>query len=383
MVEPGEDVKALKEAFDLFTRSTQTLEDAYRRLEARARELGLELAAKNQELALTIDYLNYILESMSDGVIAIDTRGVITTFNRAASDVLGFTSAEAVGRVFHELLGREFSAAPAAALSGRLRAKSGRAVPVAERDEPIADRNKTCIGYVKVFQDLTEIEALREQVRQNERLAAIGEMAATVAHEIRNPLGGIRGFAALLARDIPTDDPRARLVEKILAGADNLNRVVDELLEYTRPVEIRLRTVDCAELVSAALAYLDLGGRPIAIHNNMAPGLSVRADPDKMRQVLLNVLLNAVQSIEGAGSVWIDAAMDADWVVLCIRDSGCGIDPGHIGRIFSPFFTTKEKGTGLGLAVAAKIVEGHLGAIEAESTPGMGAAIRIRLPRVA
>lgn len=382
MVDPGEDVKALKEAFDMFTRSTQTLEDAYRRLEARARELGLELAAKNQELALTIDYLNYILESMSDGVIAIDTKGVITTFNRAASDVLGFTAAEAVGRAFHELLGREFSAAPTA-LSGRLRAKSGRGVPVAERDEPIADRNHTCIGYVKVFQDLTEIEALREQVRQNERLAAIGEMAATVAHEIRNPLGGIRGFAALLARDIPADDPRSRLVEKILAGAANLNRVVDELLEYTRPVEIRLRTVDCAELVSAALAYLNLDGRPVTLHNNVAPGLCVRADPDKMRQVLLNVLINAVQSIEGAGSVWIDAVMEADWVVLCIRDSGCGIDAGHIGRIFSPFFTTKEKGTGLGLAVAAKIVEGHLGAIEAESSPGKGTLMRIRLPRVA
>lgn len=382
MVDPGEDVKALKEAFDRFTLSTRTLEDAYRRLEARARELGLELAAKNQELALTIDYLNYILESMSDGVIAIDTGGVITTFNRAASEVLGFTAAEAVGREFHELLGREFSAAPAA-LSGRLRAKSGRAVPVAERDEPIADRNNVCIGHVKVFQDLTEIEALREQVRQNERLAAIGEMAATVAHEIRNPLGGIRGFAALLARDIPAGDPRARLVEKILVGAASLNRVVDELLEYTRPVEIRLRAVDCAELVSAALAYLDLDGRPVAIHNNVAPGLIVRADPDKMRQVLLNVLLNAVQSIEGSGSVWIDAAMDADWAALCIRDSGCGMDAGHIGKIFSPFFTTKEKGTGLGLAVAAKIVEGHLGTIKAESSPGKGTAIHIRLPRMA
>ena len=381
MLDPSDEVKALKEAFEMFTRSTQTLEDAYRRLEMRARELGLELAAKNQELEMTIDYLNYILESMSDGVIAVDTRGVITTFNRAASEVLGFTSAEAMGRSFHELFAREFMVG-SAALSSRLCARSGRSVPVAERDEPIADRGNACIGHVKVFQDLTEIETLREQVRQNERLAAIGEMAATVAHEIRNPLGGIRGFAALLARDIPAGDPRARLVEKIMAGTANLNRVVDELLEYTRPVEIHLRPADCAELVSAALAYLELDGRPITIANNVPPGLNIRADPDKMRQVLLNVLLNAVQSIDGAGTISIDTVTDADCATLHIRDSGAGIAPEYVGKIFSPFFTTKEKGTGLGLAIAAKIVEGHLGGIEATSVLGEGTTIRIRLPRM-
>lgn len=381
MPDSHDEVKALKEAFEVFTRSTETLEHAYRRLELRARELGLELAAKNQELEMTIDYLNYILESMSDGVIAVDTSGVITTFNRAAGEVLGFTSAEAVGRPFRELFDREFSLG-AATLSSSMRAKSGRSVSVTERDEPVADRQGACIGHVKVFQDLTEIEALREQVRQSERLAAIGEMAATVAHEIRNPLGGIRGFASLLAQDIPSTDPRSRLVEKILAGTANLNRVVDELLEYTRPVEIRLRSTDCAEMVSAALAYLELNGRSITVCNRVPAGLNVRADADKMRQVLLNILLNAAQSIDGAGTISLDAIAGRDSVTLQISDSGAGIAREHVDKIFSPFFTTKEKGTGLGLAIAAKIVEGHLGAIEAASVPGEGTTMRIRLPRM-
>ena len=377
---PG-DVKALTEAFDVFTRSTQTLEEAYRRLEARAAELGRELAEKNRELALTNDYLNYILESMSDGVIAVDTEGVITKFNRSAVAVLEYAGEEVVGKPFHEVLGREFFVS-SGALTAQLRAKNGREVPVSERDSPIADRNNACIGYVKVFQDLTEIEALREQIRQVDRLAAIGEMAATVAHEIRNPLGGIRGFAALLARDIAPEDPRARLVEKILVGTKNLNKVVDGLLEYTRPVELLLQQTNCAELVDGAIAFLEIGGRPIAITNGVSPALTILADPDKMRQVFLNILLNAVQSIESDGEIAISATTNSDTITFAIRDTGCGIPREQISRVFSPFYTTKEKGTGLGLAIAARIVEGHGGKLEVESELGKGTTLLMHLPRI-
>ena len=374
------DVKALTEAFALFTNSTQKLEEAYQLLQARATELGQELAAKNHELALTNDYLNYILEGMSDGVITIDTCGLITKFNLAASQVLGYDAAEVVGSSFRALFERDFSLSMTAA-STRLRARSGRHVSVIERDAPIADREGCHIGTVKVFQDLTEIEALREQVRQRERLAAIGEMAATVAHEIRNPLGGIRGFASLLARDLPETDPRSRLVEKILAGVKLLDRVVGELLEYTRPVELRLRPVSCHELTDAVLTFLDVGGKSIVVTQSIAPEFKVLADPDKMRQVLLNILLNAAQSIEQEGMIGVVAEADADYVTLTVTDSGNGIREEDLERVFSPFFTTKERGTGLGLAVAAKIVEGHAGTLKAESKLGVGSAFHIRLPR--
>ena len=191
---------------------------------------------KNRELALTTEYLNSILDSMSDGVIAVDVNGAITTFNRAAETILGYPAAEMIGEDFESNFGRAFLPAAGEAVS-KLRTIAGTAVRVHEQDAPLADRTEQRLGTVKVFQDLREIEALREQVRRKDRLAALGEMAATVAHEIRNPLGGIRGFATLLEQDTPADDPRHRLIQKIVAGTKNLDRVVNELLEYTRPVD--------------------------------------------------------------------------------------------------------------------------------------------------
>jgi signal transduction histidine kinase len=234
-------------------------------------------------------------------------------------------------------------------------------------------------GLVKVFQDLTELEALREQVRRKDRLAAIGEMAATVAHEIRNPLGGIRGFATLLQRDVEASDPRARLVEKILAGVKSLEEVVNELLEYTRPVHLDRKRIACAELVEGALASLDPRSSAIRIENLVPEELAVLADEGKMRQVLLNILLNAQQSISGSGTITVSGSERGGDVEVRISDTGCGISTGDLERVFSPFYTTKDKGAGLGLAIAAKIVENHGGTITVTSEPGQGSTFCVRL----
>ncbi|MCP4645570.1 MAG: PAS domain S-box protein [bacterium] len=372
------DVKALAEAFEQFTQTTRAMEESYRRLEARMEELDQELAAKNRELAITSDYLNSTLDSMSDGVIAVDTNNVVTTFNRAAGDILGFGPDDIVGYAFEELFGRTFAVPPGRHVM-ELRTKEGRMTPVTEKDAPLSDRANRRIGTVKVFQDLSEIEALREKVRRQDRLAAIGEMAATVAHEIRNPLGGIHGFAALLARDVEAEDPRARLVDKILVGTKELERVVGELLEYTRPMELRTRATVCADLVDAALGYVETGDE-VMTENAVDVLLQVHVDPDKMRQAFLNILLNAAQSIEGAGRIRIASNIEDASVVVAVSDTGCGMVPEQLDQAFTPFFTTKEKGTGLGLAVAAKIVEGHGGNIEVESEPGKGSTFRVRLP---
>jgi len=375
---PSGDMKVLAEAFEAFTQSTRALEESHRLLESRAKQLSEELAAKNQELALTNEYLNYILESMSDGVISVDTRGAVVTFNQSARKILAYSKNKAVGKSFKELFGRPFPSNVAAPV---LRDANGNQVQVSERDAPICDRNGRCIGHVKVFQDLTEIKALREQVRQMDRLAAIGEMAATVAHEIRNPLGGIRGFASLLARDIPAEDPRARLVDKILTGVKSLETVVNELLEYTRPVELHVKAVKCADLVDAAVAFLQTGSRRIELKKRVGQKHAVFADAEKMRQVLLNVLINAAQSIQKEGAITISTTAGKKFVTIAVADTGCGIAEQELKKVFNPFYTTKEKGSGLGLAVAAKIIEGHKGRIEAQSKPGQGSTFRIRLPR--
>lgn len=374
------DIRALADAFDLFTRTTQTMEESYRRLEARLQELDRELEAKNRELALTTDYLSSIMESMSDGVIAIDTLGIVTTFNRAASHVLGFDARDAVGRSFMDVFGREFAAS-----SGRhareLRTKDGRTVQVNECDSPLFDRSLRRIGTVKVFQDQTEIEMLRTRLQHQDRLAAIGQLAATVAHEIRNPLGGIRGFAALLARDIHHDDPRARLVEKVLEGSKALERVVTELLEYTRPLQLQVQTVPLREIVDSTFAFVDIDTQTIAIKNDVEHTASVTADAGKLQQVLLNIVINAKQSMAQGGCIRAASNVNDGCLELCISDTGCGMDAQQLEQIFSPFFTTKEKGTGLGLAIAAKIVEAHGGRISAASAPGAGSTFTITLPR--
>jgi PAS domain S-box-containing protein len=373
------DMEALARAFEEFNRTTQSMEESYRRLEERMRELDQELAEKNRALALTSDRLNSVLECMSDGVIAIDTAGIVTTFNRAASQITGFAREDVEGRPFREVFGRDFFAPPGRRAMDMGTAADGIRVPVSERDSPLHDRDGRRTGTVKVFQDLTEIEALKEQVRQKDRLAALGEMAATVAHEIRNPLGGVRGFAALLAREIPDEDPKGRLIEKVLVGVKDLETVVNELLEYTRPLELRLRATPCAELVDVAAGYVNGDGRDVVIENRVDPALKVLADPDKMRQVFLNILLNAAQAMDGAGTIAISADCEGDHATLAFADTGCGIDPARLDRIFTPFFTTKEKGTGLGLALARKIIDGHGGRIAADSTPGAGATFTVRL----
>ena len=331
-------------------------------------------------MALTTDYLTNLLESISDGVIAIDTNNHITRFNRAAGLVLGFHATEVVGRPFREVFDRPFAASSVPG-SMELKTKSNRVVPVSERDSIIADRDGNRLGYVKTFQDLSELSALREQVRQIDRLAAIGEMAATVAHEIRNPLGGIRGFATFLSQDTPEDDPRHRLVQKILAGTSSLEKVVNGLLEYTRPVELNLTPTSCASIAQAAMRYMEYDPNNITIFTEIDPDIRVLADGDKIRQVLMNILVNAVQRIEHKGEIRLGAQADENIVHLSVQDSGAGMDENSLKQIFSPFFTTKEKGTGLGMAVSQKIVEGHGGIITAHSAPGEGTRIAIQLPR--
>ena len=380
MQQNEENIEALAKALNVFTQTTQKMEEAYRRLETRLTNLDRELADKNRELAVTSDYLKRLLQSMSDGVIAVDTQNVITHFNHASGTILGYEADEVVGKLFHDVFDRDFSA-PKMPGAMEMKAKSKRFVPINERDSVIINHKNQPLGKVKTFQDLSELTALREQVRQIDRLAAIGEMAATVAHEIRNPLGGIRGFAALLEQDIDTDDPRHRMVKKILDGTESLDKVVNELLEYTRPVELNLRPCGALDVIDSAITYLNGQIENINIKNHINQNLHILVDPDKMRQVVLNILLNSVQSIHQTGDINITAKAESSSVFIAIQDTGCGMDNKALDKIFSPFFTTKEKGTGLGLAICLKIVEGHGGNITAESKPAQGTKITVRIPQ--
>jgi PAS domain S-box-containing protein len=363
-----------------------------RELEAK----NLELRHKIEQLDETQAYLNNVLESMGSGVIAVDTSGCITTFNAAAEQMTGYRRADVLGRAYGQVFPQHDGGTPAILLSLETQAPhvfkeralyrcDGRAVPVGVSSSPLRDSSGAIAGALEIFHDLTELKRLEERVRCADRLAALGQMATTVAHEIRNPLGGIEGFAALLERDLVEQPGQCEMARQIVQGARSLNRVVTCLLDFTRPVALELRRARLGDVADAALAVaeqeLETQGRRVAIVRAYAADDTVTMDSEQIYGVVLNLVRNAWQAIHDAGEITVEIAGGADSVILRVRDTGCGMTPGVRERLFSPFFTTKETGTGLGLSIVRKIVLAHGGTIEVESTQDAGTTFTVTLPR--
>ncbi len=411
-VQPAEN---LAEVLKAFNESTLKLQSSYDSLQAKFGELNRELEDKNRELNRKIaeiseikEYLNSILQSVTDGVIAVDMKQRITAFNRAAERITGLEGMDVIGRrfdgCFETDFGVDFDEASEDETSGSpytlsdMQVKDREAFPVRESTSLTRDSKGRITGAVKVIEDLTELRELEKQARRQDRLATLGQMAATVAHEIRNPLGGIEGFASLLSRDFDEDDPRLKLVMKILEGARSLNRVVNELLMFTRPIKLEFRSVEIADAIEGAMGFVseDMETSGIKLRKDLgSEPLLVRGDGEQLKRVILNILLNAVQAMPRGGDLKINCqgrmlpqaarqmlgeGRNGAWVEIAVQDSGPGIDEAEIPLIFNPFYTKKEKGTGLGLAIATKIVEAHRGQITASNSPKGGAVFTISLP---
>ena len=239
-----------------------------------------------------------------------------------------------------------------------------------------------------MLRDLREIKRLQEEVRHREKLAAIGTMAAGVAHEIRNPLSSIRGFAAYFGGKFAVESEEYRNAQVLIQEADRLNRSITELLELARPTELRTAANDVNPLVERTLRLVrrDAEVAGVRIEQELCPDLPiVELDSDKLTQALLNICINAIQAMQNGGVLHIETlsvGTDSDAGSLCIRisDNGPGIPPDAVGKIFEPYFTTKGKGTGLGLAVVQKIIEAHGGEIRVSNNATTGACFEIHLP---
>jgi len=229
------------------------------------------------------------------------------------------------------------------------------------------------------------IAAARVRVTQSEKLAALGQLATAVAHEVRNPLGVIRSAAQGLAERTPGDSTE-RACAFITDEIDRLNSVVSSLLAYARPLQLQQRPFAVGELFDRAilLAGDDLAAKQVRVRRDDPPGLpALHADPDLVCQVLLDLLSNARDAVDSGGEVTLEARPADGAVELAVADSGPGVPPEMRGRIFEPFFTTRARGTGLGLAVARQIVEAHGGRIVVGERPGGGARFVVRLPAAA
>jgi PAS domain S-box-containing protein len=411
------------ESYASFTRIINSLQRQYLELKDEFTSQNKQLTTTNQKLVemtrqnlAVSEFLNSILNAVTVGIIAVDQHGRITQFNPAATQMLGIPAGKALGQPYREILP---PGTPVNANALRA-AESGKPVESVEKRLELADstqlslsvstailRDDTgkAVGAVEVFQDLTRVKRIEQELSRLSTLAALGEMAATIAHEVRNPLAGIGGFAALLKRDLTIDDPKQKLTDKIIAGVESLNRTVTTLLNYTRFEEVNREDLAYGEFVQKSLEQFrfDNGERLRTLNIDFAPDPSSQAakvhiDPMLVRQLLFNLLTNAVEACGEQGKIEISfrrlsrpEALERyseklllghteSVVETIVHDSGPGINPQVADRIFSPFFTTKSTGTGLGLAVSWKIAKAHGGEIIADNHPSGGARFVFVIP---
>jgi PAS domain S-box-containing protein len=399
----ADELTHLAAAFEHFTQKAARLQGAYDKLKRHLRTMNGELAEKNTELRRKVEeldstrtHLNNVLESMGSGVIAVDPLGRVSIFNAAAEHITGYRRDEVLGRAYSDAFPERDDGPPAILLSLKTRRphvikertlylKDGRALPVGVSSSPLRDGNGCPAGALEIFHDLSEVKVLEERVRRADRLAALGQMAATVAHEIRNPLGGIEGFAALLERDLADRPDKREMARQILQGARSLNAIVTCLLDFTRPVSLTLRRASLGAVADSALGVVEqemaAQAARVSVVRDFAAHDVAAVDPEQMVRVVLNLVRNAWQAMPEGGEIAVATERTEEAVTLSVRDTGCGMTEAVREKLFSPFFTTKETGTGLGLSIVRKIVLAHGGSIEVNSAPGTGTTVTVTVPR--
>jgi signal transduction histidine kinase len=255
----------------------------------------------------------------------------------------------------------------------------------AGRNDEIGELGRDFNEMVRQMRESREetTRAHHAEMSRAEHLATLGELAAGLAHEIRNPLAGIAGVIELLGRELPDSSPSHDIWKDVRAEIQQIQRILNELLEYARPrpPQFHAGNLNATAEQAVHLAQQQVLTRPIRIELVKAPELRpVEHDAAQIQQVLLNLLLNAIQAIDGQGTVEVRLQEHDGFADVSVRDTGRGIDPSHLPNIFRPFFTTKGKGTGLGLSLAQRIVEGHGGTIVVSSAVGKGSRFSVRLP---
>jgi two-component system sensor histidine kinase HydH len=334
-----------------------------------------------------------IVNNLPVGLLTTGGDGRLAVVNGAAERIAGFKAADVVGRLPEEVFPRVWcglkdvmdAGEPVAERETECSFDGQTILPLSVSASRIVNEEGARLGDIYIFRDLGEVRRLQEEVRRKEKLAALGGLAAGVAHEIRNPLSSIKGVAKYFEGRFDPGSEGRELAGVMAREVDRLNRVITELLDFARPSDVRMRPTDLVELVEHSLRLIgpDAAAHQVRAdfaHDGTLPEVAV--DPDRFTQVLLNLYLNAIQAMEDGGVLAIRADYEAarGRVRLDVGDAGQGIPAASLGSIFNPYFTTKPSGTGLGLAIVQKLVEAHQGEIRVKSTPGRGSVFSIFLP---
>jgi len=344
---------------------------------------------------------------MRNGVIAVRRDGTLALMNGEAYRIFGVTpAAEDIGRPFADVLRSRGDVIRVLAGAFELSHLPNRAeLRLKDLDRVIGytlsqvkDDAAQPIGALMFFKDLTQVEQMEERERLRDRLASLGEMAAGMAHELRNPLAGIEVMAGLLRRQVPDSADAQSLLADVISEAKLANAIVVEMLEFVRPVRLQVERTDVADVLNQAVALAESkatrGSTEVSV--DVAPDLPIiEGDHHQLSQVFINLVANAFEALEGRGRVTITAAaaeIEQDpaftggtitptpVVVVEVADDGPGVAADLTDKIFNPFFTTKPQGSGLGLAIVRKIVDAHDGRIDLISRPGAGTRFRVTMP---
>lgn len=335
-----------------------------------------------RELAL---FNREVIEGMPSGLFTTDLKGRILLFNRSAEKITGFKSASAIGREIGEVLPFIGKIGEKERLEGTLEGTlegAGDNTVLTLTVSAMQDAKGENTGFIGIFDDLTEIRRMQEEMRQKEKLADIGELAANIAHEIRNPLASLKGSVEILKEDAVSPEYKKKLMDIALGEMQRLDAIITEFLSYSRPKAIESSVFDLHQVLDETVEMLkQRDAEKVVFVKDFGGTMYIKADQQRLQQVFWNLGINAIEAMPEGGRLRIGTAGRKELVEIIFEDTGIGIGQESRKKIFYPFFTTKQSGTGLGLSIAYRIVQDHSGNIAFSSTLGEGTRFRIFLPR--
>lgn len=337
-----------------------------------------------------------ILENLPEGIITLNSKGTITDLNKKAADLLKYGPRQIKGSNIRsifppsdknnlslfDMLDKGWKGDKAYFQHANLSLTGKRTIPVLMQTSLIGE--KELKNIMIILKDPEEVKRIRNQIQKSDQLAILGTMATGIAHELRNPLGAIRGLAELISEDTPPSDPRKQYTKNMIKEIDRLNRLVEDTFDLAQKPLSRIEPTDINQILSQTISTTryNFPNKDIKITRKQQPDLPLcQADSERLTQAFLNILINAFEATTDGGKIEIRSRKsEAENIIVTISDSGSGIAHKDLSHIFDLFYTTKEKGTGLGLSITKNIIDAHGGNIEAENTPGQGTTFNVTLP---
>jgi PAS domain S-box-containing protein len=401
-------IEAMKEGvFDYINRSAECAK-AFPFVVNRAIEghgLMLEKVRLQKELIETKNFLESIVEKAGDAISVVDLEGKVLYWNEGAEKIYGYKKEEVGGKklsqflyprderlraeeekLMDQLMARVKRGEVVPNVEVKRQTKEGREIITSMTISPLRDAEGRIVGVSRICKDITDLKKAEERLILTERLSSLGELTAGVAHELRNPLAGIKINTQILSRKKDLLEMEKKLLNSTQEGIEKIQKIVDDMLHFAKPKPSHFREEEVNEVVEKSMAILQTKLKKANIISVFEQGQGlpkVRIDIHQIQQVLINVLLNAIQAMEKGGTLAIRTfSENGNDVGIEVRDTGVGIPRPHLKKIFDPFFTTKSEGTGLGLSISLKILENHGATIDVVSEEGKGSTFTIHLPGV-